>query len=134
VKKNIPQQNNKGKQFNSIVKEEFSGKNLTRFGGSGVIRRFFERHRIKEQIENRVKVQGRRKSKYSVGEMLTGCLYAMFLGYPRPGQMEVLSTDKVFQVLAGLVSFPVQSTISRFLSSLKVIVARGRLPSSTLTF
>lgn len=124
MKKNIPQQNNKGNQFNNIIKEEFSGKNLTRFGGSGLIRRFFKRHRIKEQIENRVKVQGRRKSKYSVGDMLTGCLYAMFLGYPRPGQMEVLSTDKVFQVLAGLVSFPVQSTISRFLSSLKVIVAR----------
>ena len=124
MKKNIPQQNNKGNQFNNIIKEEFSGKNLTRFGGSGLIRRFFKRHRIKEQIENRVKVQGRRKSKYSVGDMLTGCLYAMFLGYPRPGQMEVLSTDKVFRVLAGLVSFPVQSTISRFLSSLKVIVAR----------
>ncbi len=124
MKKNIPQENNKGNKFNSIIKEEFSGKNLTRFGGSGLIRRFFKCHRIKEQIENRVKVEGRRKSKYSVGEMLTGCLYAMFLGYPRPGQMEVLSTDKVFQVLAGLVSFPVQSTISRFLSSLKVIVAR----------
>jgi hypothetical protein len=124
VKTNIPPQNNKGKQFNGIIKEEFSGRNLTRFGGSGLIRRFFKRHRIKEEIENRVEVQGRRRSKYSVGDMLTSCLYAMFLGYPRPGQMEVLSTDKVFQVLVGVVSFPVQSTISRFLSSLKVIVAR----------
>jgi len=124
VKKNIPQKNNKGNQFNNIIKEDFSGKNLTRFGGSGLIRRFFKRHCIKEQIENRVKVQGRRESKYSIGDMLIGCLYAMFLGYPRPGQMEVLNTDRVFQGIAGLVSFPVQSTISRFLSSLRVIVAR----------
>lgn len=124
MKKNIPQKNIKCKQSKKIIKEEFSGKNLTRFGGSGLIRRFFKRHRIKEQIENRVKVQGRRKSKYSVGDMLIGCLYAMFLGYPRPGQMEVLSTDRVFQGIAGLVSFPVQSTISRFLSSLRVCVAR----------
>jgi hypothetical protein len=124
VKKNISQKNIKCKQSKKIIKEEFSGKNLTRFGGSGLIRRFFKRHRIKEQIENRVKVQGRRKSKYSVGDMLIGCLYAMFLGYPRPGQMEVLSTDRVFQGIAGLGSFPVQSTISRFLSSLRVCVAR----------
>lgn len=124
MKKNISQKNNQCKKINSEIKEEFSGKNLTRFGGSGLIRRFFKRHRIKEQLENRVKVQGRRKSKYSVGDMLTSCLYAMFLGYPRPGQMEVFTTDRVFQLLAGLVSFPVQSTISRFLGSLKVIVAR----------
>jgi hypothetical protein len=124
VKKNISQKNNQCKQINHGIKEEFSGKNLTRFGGSGLIRRFFKHHRIKEQIENRIKVQGRRKSKYSVGDMLTGCLYAMFLGYPRPGQMEVLNADRVFHLLAGLVSFPVQSTISRFLSSLKVIIAR----------
>ena len=124
MKKNISQKNNQCKQINHGIKEEFSGKNLTRFGGSGLIRRFFKHHRIKEQIENRIKVQGRRKSKYSVGDMLTGCLYAMFLGYPRPGQMEVLNADRVFHLLAGLVSFPVQSTISRFLSSLKVIIAR----------
>jgi len=50
-------------------------------------------------------------------------LYGMFLGYPRPGQMEVLSKDEVFQKVTGLISFPVQSTISRFLSGLKVAVA-----------
>jgi len=38
--------------------------------------------------------------------------------------MEVLATDKVFQKIAGLVSFPVQSTISRFLDGLNVVVAR----------
>ena len=56
--------------------------------------------------------------------MLVSLLYGMFLGYPRPSQMEVLATDKVFQKIAGLVSFPVQSTISRFLDGLKVVVAR----------
>lgn len=124
MKKNISQKNNQCKKINNGISEEFCGKNLTRFGGSGLIRRFFKRHRIQEQLENRIKIQGRRKSKYSVGDMLTSCLYAMFLGYPRPGQMEVLSTDRVFHRLAGLVGFPVQSTISRFLSSLKVIVSR----------
>jgi hypothetical protein len=48
----------------------------------------------------------------------------MFLGYSRPYQMKVLCGDKVFQKLVGLCGFPSQSTISRFLSSVKVSVAR----------
>lgn len=105
------------------VQEEFTGKNLTRFGGSGLIRRFFKRHRIAGEIEQGIRVEGRRECKYSVSAMLVSLLYGMFLGYPRPGQMEVLSKDEVFQKVTGLISFPVQSTISRFLSGLKVAVA-----------
>lgn len=97
---------------------------MTRFGGSGLIRRFFKRHQIKEKVDQRVRVEGRRKSKYSIGDILLSCLYGMFLGYPRPGQMEILTADRVFQCVGGLASFPVQSTISRFLSSLRVCVAR----------
>jgi len=124
VKKNISEKHGKSNKTMNRVKEEFTGKNLTRFGGSGLIRRFFKRYRIRQQIDNRVKVEGRRKSKYRIGDMLMGCLYGMFLGYPRPGQMEILTADRVFQKVAGLVSFPVQSTISRFLNALKVCVAK----------
>ena len=124
MKKNISKKNHKSKKEINRIEEEFTGKNLTRFGGSGLIRRFFKRHQIKEKIEQRIRVEGRRKSKYSAGDILLSCLYGMFLGYPRPGQMEILSTDRVFQCIGGLVSFPVQSTVSRFLSSLKVCVAR----------
>lgn len=124
MNKDISQKNDKSNRHFNGIKEEFTGKNLTRFGGSGLIRKFFKRHRIKEKVDQRVRVEGRRKSKYSTGDVLVSCLYAMFLGYPRPGQMEILSTDRVFRSIAGLVSFPVQSTISRFLSSLKVSVAR----------
>jgi hypothetical protein len=124
VKKSISQKDQIDNQKVETVTEEFTGKNLTRFGGAGLIRRFFQRHHIQEKIEQGVPVEGRRQCKYSVGTMLVSLLYGMFLGYPRPSQMEVLATDKVFQKIAGLVSFPVQSTISRFLDGLKVVVAR----------
>lgn len=124
MKKNISEKHKNCNKTLNHVKEEFTGKNLTRFGGSGLIRRFFNRYRIKQQIENRVNVEGRRKSKYSMGDLLISCLYGIFLGYPRPGQMEILNTDQVFQKVAGLISFPVQSTLSRFLSAVKVSVAR----------
>ncbi len=124
MKKSISQKDQIDNQKVETVTEEFTGKNLTRFGGAGLIRRFFQRHHIQEKIEQGVPVEGRRQCKYSVGTMLVSLLCGMFLGYPRPSQMEVLATDKVFQKIAGLVSFPVQSTISRFLDGLKVVVAR----------
>lgn len=123
MKKIISKKGQKGKQKVENVTEEFTGKNLTRFGGAGLIRRFFKRHKIEKTLQARVKIEGRRESKYSVGKMFVSILYGIFLGYSRPSHMEVLSTDKVFQKVAGLFDFPVQSTISRFLNSLKVGVA-----------
>jgi hypothetical protein len=38
--------------------------------------------------------------------------------------MEILKADKVMQKVAGLLDFPAQSTISRFLTSLRVSVAK----------
>ena len=124
MKKIISQKNHKSKQENNNIIEEFTGKNLTRFGGSGLIRKFFKNHKIKTDLDNRIKVEGRRRSKYSPGSMITNCLIGIFLGYSRPSHMEVLATDRVFQKVSDLGAFPVQSTISRFLKALKVCVAR----------
>lgn len=125
MKKNIPQ---KGQVDNykkrETVQEEFTGKNLTSFGGAGLIRKFFQRHHLKKKIEQQVQIAGRRQCKYSVGGLLISLLYGMFLGYSRPGQMGVLVTDGVFLKITGLLSFPVQSTLSRFLSGLRVAVAQ----------
>ena len=124
MKKNISQKQPRCKNEISQVQEQFTGKNLTRFGGSGLIRRFFQKHHVEDALSQRIVVEGRRKSKYSVSKMLIGCLYGIFLGYSRPSHMETLKSDRVFQKLVGLFDFPVQSTISRFLNGLKVSVAR----------
>ena len=124
MKKNISEKENKSNNDLNRVKEQFTCKNLTGFGGSGLIRRFFHRYRIKQHLDNRIKVEFRRKSKYSIGDICISCLYGMFLGYPRPGQMDLLTADRVFQKVAGLVSFPVQSTLSRFLKAVRVSVAK----------
>jgi hypothetical protein len=125
VKKNIPQKSQVD-NYKKIetVKEEFTGRNLTSFGGAGLIRKFFQRHHLKKKIEQQVEIVGRRQCKYSVGGLLIRLLYGMFLGYSRPGQMGVWVTDSVFLKIAGFLSFPVQSTLSRFLSGLKVGVAQ----------
>ena len=125
MKKNIPPngQVDNCKKI-EIVKEDFTGKNLTSFGGAGLIRRFFKRHHLKKKIEQQVQIAGRRQCKFSVGGMLISLLYGMFLGYSRPGQMGVLATDRAFIKIGGWLCFPVQSTVSRFLSGLRVAVAK----------
>jgi len=123
VKQSISQKTMKSKGQIVRVEEQFTGRNLTRFGGVGLIRRFFERHKIQQMVDKKVKIEGRRKSKYSTGALVVGCLYGMLLGYSRPYQMKILCADKVFQKIVGLCSFPVQSTISRFLSCVGISVA-----------
>lgn len=106
------------------VNEEFTGKNLTRFGGSGLIRRFLRRHKIKELLDSKVIIEDRKARKYPTGTIFVSCLYGIFLGYTRPHHMKVLCADRVFQRLVGLLGFPVQSSISRFLSCIRVAVSR----------
>jgi len=48
----------------------------------------------------------------------------MGLGYSRPSQTAALANDRLFQKIAGLASFSLHSTRSRFLASPKVAVAR----------
>lgn len=124
MKKTISQKHAHFKNEISQVQEQFTGKNMTRFGGSGLIRRFFQKHDVEDVFSKRIVIKNRRKSKYSVAKILISCLYGIFIGYPRPSHMQTLKSDRVFQKLVGLFDFPVQSTISRFLSGLKVSVAR----------
>ncbi|MBW1936895.1 MAG: transposase, partial [Deltaproteobacteria bacterium] len=124
MKQRVSQKDGKSKGQKAVtVEEQFTGRNLTRFGGAGLIKRFFKRHRIEQMLDKKIKVEGRRTRKYSLSALLVGCLYGMFLGYSRPYHMKILRADKVFQKIVGLCGFPVQSTISRFLSSVKVSVA-----------
>ena len=85
MKISVPQKSQGSKPKVETVHGEFTGKNLTRFGGAGLIRRFLKHQRVAEKIEKRVTVEGRRECKYRVSSMLMSLLYGMFLGYPRPG-------------------------------------------------
>ena len=105
------------------VQEEFTGKGITGFGGTGLIRRLFKGHQVEKKLEETLVIEGRRESRYSPAQLLISVLYGIFLGYCRPGQMKVLVKDRVFQKLAGFKGFPVQSTLSRFFGGLKVAVA-----------
>ena len=100
-------------------KEKFTGRNLTRFGGTGLIRRFLGQLKVDQYLQE-VGTYKRRKVDYSPFEVCFSMLYAMMMGIFRPMHMVELKLDRVFQKLAGLSRFPSQSTICRFLSKITV--------------
>src|SRR3990172_10308406 len=57
--------------------------------------------------------------------MLVSLLYAVILDMKRQSDTLMLRLDRVFQKIAGLDDYPVQSTISRFLKSFRVETAKG---------
>jgi hypothetical protein len=106
------------------IRVEFTGRNLTKFGGIPLLRKFLIRFGVKEKLENAVTIE-KRDSRFSVGGMLVCLLYAVILDMKRQSDTLMLRLDKVFQKIAGLDDYPVQSTISRFLKRFRVDTAKG---------
>ncbi|MGD0398373.1 MAG: hypothetical protein ABSC04_05615 [Syntrophobacteraceae bacterium] len=93
------------KEQDLTPQEQFSAKNLTGFGGVGLLRWFFEKRKLRKQLET-VSVRDRRNSEYGPAQMCMGMLYALMLGRFRPSHMMELVRDKVFQSVAKLRKFP----------------------------
>ena len=105
-----------------VTGESFTGKNLTRFGRVGLIRRFLKKLKIEKRLES-IKIKERRESTYSPGMMCNAVLHGFLLGIFRPSHMMELVRDEFFQRIAGFSDFPVQSTISRFFVTVKASCA-----------
>ena len=106
------------------IRVEFTGKNLTKFGGIQLVRKFLRHLKVEEELESAVSIE-KRESKFSVGGMLVSLLYAVILDLKRQSDTLMLRLDKSFQKIAGLDDYPVQSTISRFLKRFTVDTAKA---------
>ncbi|HEX9666255.1 MAG TPA: transposase [Thermodesulfobacteriota bacterium] len=106
------------------IRVEFTGKNLTKFGGIQLVRKFFRHLKVKEELESAVPIV-KRESKFSAGGMLVSLVYAVILDLMRQSDTTMLRLDKVFQKIAGLDDYPTQSTISRFLKGFRIETAKG---------
>jgi hypothetical protein len=111
-------------EFHKDIRVEFTGKNLTKFGGIQLVRKFLRHLNVKEELESAVRIE-KRDGKFSVGGMLVCLLYALILDMKRQSDTLMLRLDKVFQKITGLDDYPVQSTISRFLKRFRVETTKG---------
>jgi hypothetical protein len=104
------------------VAVEFSGKNVTPYGGLGLFYKFNKKLGV-EGILDKVKPypvnEGDRPPK-GVGKKIMSLVYGMACGLERPSDTEVLKRDKVAQTLIGYEDYPDQSTFSRFFTSFRV--------------
>jgi hypothetical protein len=111
-------------EFHKDIRVEFTGKNLTKFGGIQLVRKFLKRLKVEEELDIAIPIE-KRESKFSVGGMVVCLLYAVILDMKRQSDTLMLRLDKVFQKIAGLDDYPAQSTISRFLKRFRVSTAKG---------
>jgi hypothetical protein len=87
---------------------------LSHFGGAYFFHEFVRvlhaRHFLAEQIR-----YPRRNRDYSVSQMLLALVYPIVLGLDRIETASLLRSDRTFQYLTGLHSFPDPQTLRRFL-------------------
>src|SRR3989304_2380609 len=103
--------NDKGK-----VKVEFTGKNITPYGGVGLFRKFIQKLGI-EKVLDKVPNTGGEEGKYSMGKKVMSLVYGLVCGLERPSDTRGLKHDTVFKTIVGYEDYPDQSTFSRFLKT-----------------
>jgi hypothetical protein len=100
---------NKGK-----IKVEFSGKNITPFGGIGLFRTFIAKSGVERMLSRALMADGD-KGKYTIGQKIVSIVYGFVCGLERPADTAILKRDEVFQKVIEYEKYPDQSTFSRWL-------------------
>ncbi len=105
------------------VKVEFSGRNMTPYGGFGLFGKFVRKLGV-EKVLDKVSTENTPEGKYSIGRKIMSLVHSLACGLERPSDTEVLRGDKVFQKVIGYEDYPDQTTFSRFLKALSVPEAK----------
>jgi hypothetical protein len=101
------------------VKVEFSGKNLTSYGGLGLFNKFIRKIGI-EKILDKIRINENGEGGYKTGRKIVSLIYGLICDLARPSDTAVLKKDKVLQTVIGYEDYHSQSTFSRFLSHFAV--------------
>lgn len=105
------------------ISTEFTGDGFTIFGGMRLFSKFVKRLSLQTVLQRSVSLS-RRENKYNIAEYLVCIVYAFVLELTRLSDTVLLQVDKVFQRIVGLKDFPHQTTLSRFLQTFTVPIAR----------
>jgi hypothetical protein len=80
-----------------LIPVNFSGKNLTPYGGMILFGKFFEVIKIRKWCDEKIKIKKKRKSGYEISDLFLGLLYLILSGIERISHAEVFKTDEVYR-------------------------------------
>src|ERR1039458_9187414 len=108
----------------SEVKVEFSGKNLTPYGGLGLFSKFSRQLGVEKALD-KIRINESCEGGYQGGRKMMSLIYGLVCGLERPADMTILKRDKVFQTIVGYEDYYSQSAFSRVLGCFSVTGAEA---------
>src|SRR5450759_4147313 len=108
----------------SEVKVEFSGKNLTPYGGLGLFSKFSRKLAIEKELDQ-IRINESGEGGCQAGRKMMSLIYGLVCGLERPADTAVLKQDKAFQTVIGYEDYYSQSAFSRLLGCFSVAGAEA---------
>lgn len=129
-------QNNEKKVNPLSISTEFTGKNLTPYGGMILFGKFFEVIKIRKWVDEKIKIKKKRNSGYEITDLFLSLLYLILSGIERISHAEVFKTDEVYRQIIGVVKVASSVTFWRFLRkfNLRNIVKIRQMNENLLSF
>ena len=101
---------------------DFSGKNLTPYGGLLPVATMLERLGFQKLVEDTITV-GRMTRVMSVYQFVLGIVLGLYVGFPRLNQLRFIARDPILTGILKAQRLPPQSTLWRFMAGLHLNVA-----------
>src|ERR1039457_1346210 len=110
-------------KINSSTPYDFSGKNLTPYGGLLPVITMLEKLGFQTLVEETV-TSKRIPRAMDLYRFVLGIVLGLYIGFPRLNQLRFIARDPILTGILKVTKLPVQSTFWRFVNALHLNVAR----------
>src|SRR3989475_7849481 len=113
-------------KINASTPYDFSGKNLTPYGGMLPVITMLEKLGFQSLVEEAL-TSKRIPRAMDLYRFLLGIVLGLYIGFPRLNQLRFIARDPILTGILKVTQLPVQSTFWRFVNALHLNVARQML-------
>ena len=113
-------------KINASTPYDFSGKNLTPYGGLLPVITMLERLGF-QSLGEQTLTSKRIPRAMDLYRFVLGIVLGLYIGFPRLNQLRFIARDPILTGILKVVKLPVQSTFWRFVNALHLNVARQML-------
>jgi hypothetical protein len=110
-------------RINASTPYDFSGKNLTPYGGLLPVITMLEKLDFQSLVENAL-TSKRIPRAMNLYRFVLGIVLGLYIGFPRLNQLRFIARDPILTGILKVTKLPVQSTFWRFVNALHLNVAR----------